>query len=67
MDDSHEPPFQARKRMIDQQIVSRHFELEFGYDGAPRRHEDSLNPAQRLAKNAAEVVNPVKHFADDMK
>ena len=67
MKDSDQPPLQARQRMVDQQVISRHFELELGNDGAARRHRDGLNAPQWLAQNAAEIVNPIEHFADDVE
>ena len=65
--DSYQAALEPRKRMIDQDVIPRHIELEFGDDGATWRHRDRLNALQRLAEDAAQIVNLIEHFPDDVE
>ena len=52
--------------MINQNVIPRHIDLEFGDDGATWRHRD-CRMSLRFAEHAAQVVNFVEHFPDDVE
>ena len=41
--DSHETPLRPSQRVIDEDVVARHIDLELGDDGAAGGHRDSLD------------------------
>src|SRR4051794_14030615 len=65
--DSNQSTLEPRQRVIDQDVVSRHVEFEFSDNRAAGRHCYGLNTLQWLAEHAAEVIDLVEHFADDME
>ena len=50
MQDSNQSALEPRKGVIDQNVVTRDFEFEFGDNGPAWRHRDRLDAFQRLAE-----------------
>ena len=49
LQDSDQPPLEARQRMIHQDVIAWHIELEFDDGCAAGRHGDGLHAARRRA------------------
>ena len=53
--------------MIDERVTARYVELELGDHRAAGRHRHGLDVVQRLAGDAAEVVDLVEDLTDDVE
>src|SRR3954453_24172218 len=67
MQDTDQSALEPRQRVVDQDVVSRHIELEFGNDSSARRHCHRLNALQWLAEHATQIVNSIEHFPDHVE
>ena len=66
-ENADQPAFHARQSMIDQSVVAGHLQFEIHDDSAAGRHRDGLDAFQRRRLSAAQHVDLVEDFADDME
>src|SRR6185503_16027986 len=67
LQDTHKAAFHAREGAVDQDVVAWHVELDLGDDGAARRNGNGLHASQRLAENAAKVVDAVENLSNEVE